>query len=242
MKKLFTYLMALILIGASALVLVPIASATPSNIKVATFYALYGTGEEAGTDQYDVFSYDGIHWWDGPHTSGIPATGIRYYVNPSGAPSGALEAVKAAFETWDAQVEIELFNDNVETISRVAGNNYDGKNVVSWGRLRRGIVAVCYIWYYSDSLEIVEFGIAFNSLYAWGIDPDGEGPTTINAFDIQNVATHEAGHTLSLNDLYMDEARELTMYGYTSRGETKKRSLGLGDINGVKHIYGAYLN
>ena len=98
--------------------------------------------------------------------------------------------------------------------------------------LRPGIVAVCYAWYYSDTLEIVEFGIVFNKLYAWGI-----GVAT--AFDVQNVATHEAGHTLSLNDLYVAEASELTMYGYASMGETKKQSLGLGDINGVQYIYGA---
>jgi hypothetical protein len=40
----------------------------------------------------------------------------------------------------------------------------------------------------------------------------------------------------------MDEACELTMYGYTSIGETKKQSLGLGDINGVKYIYGVTQN
>ncbi len=99
-------------------------------------------------------------------------------------------------------------------------------------------MAVTYIWYYSDTREIVEVGMVFNKLYAWGIDPDGEGPQTINTFDIQNVATHEAGHTLSLNDLYMDEAAELTMNGYTSQGETRKRSLGLGDIKGINSIYG----
>jgi len=235
MRKLSAFLMFFILIGVLAIVPTG-ASAEERPIKEKVFIT-YGTGSAEYTDQYDVFSYDGLHWWDGPHTSGVPATGIKYYVNTASA--AVKEAVKAAFETWDTQVTVELFNDNVEQISKVAGNRYDGKNVVSWGALRLGIVAVTYIWYYSDSLEIAEFGIVFNKLYAWGIDPDGEGATTINAFDIQNVATHEAGHTLSLNDLYMKEASELTMYGYTTIGETKKLSLGLGDINGVQYIYGA---
>jgi len=237
MRKISAFLIAFILIG--VLAAVPMASATPSNIKVAISYILY-YGEPLGTegtDTYNITDYSGIHWYDGPHTNGIPSNGIKYYVNTKS--SAIVAAVKAAFETWDAQVKVELFDDNVEMISKVAGNRYDGKNVVSWGSLRRGIVAVCYIWYYSDSLEIVEFGIVFNNLYSWGIDPDGEGPTTINAFDIQNVATHEAGHTLSLNDLYMAEASELTMYGYTTIGETKKRSLGAGDAFGVHLIYGA---
>jgi len=235
MRKLSAFLIVFILIG--VLAAVPMASATPSNIKAAISYTLYGEGTDPYTDQYDLFSYDGLHWWDGPYTNGIAATGIKYYVNTKSP--DVVAAVKAAFETWDDQVTVELFDDNAEMISKVAGNRYDGKNVLSWGALRPGIVAVCYVWYYSGSLEIVEFGIVFNKLYAWGIDPDGEGPTTINAFDIQNVATHEAGHTLSLNDLYMSEASELTMYGYTSIGETKKQSLGLGDKNGVQYIYGA---
>jgi len=237
MKKYFAFLMACILIGGSSLVSVPAASATSQDIKVAIYYTLY-YGEPLGepyTDAYNVTDYSGIHWWDGPHTDGIPATGIKYYVNTKSL--AVVGVVKAAFETWDAQVTVELFGDYVEMISKVSGGKFDGKNVVSWGALRPGIVAVTYIWYYSDSLEIVEFGIVFNKLYAWGIDPDGEGSTTINAFDIQNVATHEAGHTLSLNDLYMDKACELTMYGYTTIGETKKQSLGAGDIFGVHLVY-----
>jgi hypothetical protein len=238
MKKCFALLMAWILVGASSLVLVPAVSAASGDIKVAVYYTLY-YGEPLGepyTDTYNVTDYSGIHWWDGPHTDGIPAGGIKYYVNT--ASPAVLAAVKAAFETWDSKTSVELFNDNVEMISKVSGSKFDGKNVVSWGALKPGIVAVTYIWYYSDSLEIVEFGIVFNKLYAWGIDPDGEGPATINAFDIQNVATHEAGHTLSLNDLYMNEACELTMYGYTTIGETKKQSLGAGDVFGVHLIYG----
>ena len=238
MKRLFTFLVLSMMIVMSIGITVPVSASDEHLIKEKVFIT-YGTGSGAGTDQYDVFSYNGIRWYDGAHTNGIPLTGIKYYVNPSGASMGAVVAVKYAFEIWDAQVSVELFDDNVYQISKVAGNKRDGKNVVSWGPLRVGVVAITTIWYYSDTLEIVEFGIVFNRLYAWGIDPDGEGPLTITSFDVQNVATHEAGHTLSLNDLYVDEASELTLYGYTSIGETKKRSLGLGDIHGVQHIYGA---
>jgi len=236
MRRPLMFLTLSILIVASALTVVPTTSIMSANIKVAVSYVLYygdPVGTE-GTDSYNVTDYDGLHWYDGPRTNGIPAGGIKYYVNT--VSSAVVAAVKASFETWDAQVEIELFNNEVGRTG-LSGSRFDGKNVVSGGWLKPGIVAVCYIWYYSDTLEIVEFGIVFNNYYKWGIDPDGEGPQTITAFDIQNVATHEAGHTLSLNDLYMNGASALTMYGYTSRGETMKRSLGAGDIYGVKLIY-----
>lgn len=37
----------------------------------------------------------------------------------------------------------------------------------------------------------------------------------------------------------MVEASELTMYGYTSKGETRKRILDAGDVFGVQLIYKA---
>jgi hypothetical protein len=164
---------------------------------------------------------------------------VTYSVNAKGAPSGALAAVAAGFETWDAEIDDTLFNDNVAAASaKLSGNKFDGKNVVSWGRLGRGIIAMTTVWYNPSTSEIVEFGMVFSTAYKWGIDSDGEGGTTlVGAFDVQDIATHEAGHTLMLDDLYMDEASALTMYGYGSFGQTYARSLGVGDISGATAIY-----
>lgn len=209
------------------------ASIQENSIGMATSTIVIGTGENPYTDQYDIFDYTGRY---------LPSLPVKYYINPSGSKirtSDAMAAVKASFEAWDNDVDIELFDNTVQQ-TRLYGNKYDGKNVVSWGRLNQGVLAVCYTWYYSRSGRIVEFGIVFNTSYPWGIDPDGEGGITINAYDIQNIGTHEAGHTLSLGDLYNKAAQELTMYGYGARGETKKRSLGYGDIQGVRFIYGTW--
>jgi len=202
-----------------------------NSIEMTTHTILVGTGENAYTEDYDIFEYTGRY---------LPNLPVKYYVNPSGSKlktPDVILAVKASFEAWDNEVNVELFDDNVQQTNRY-GDRYDRRNIVSWGKLNQKILAVCYIWYYRYSGEIVEFGIIFNSLYSWGIDPDGEGGTTINAYDIQNIGTHEAGHTLCLGDLYSKAAQELTMYGYGARGETKKRSLGYGDIQGVKYLYG----
>jgi hypothetical protein len=208
-----------------------------TSIKMTESAILTGTGENSYTDQYDIFDYTGRY---------LPNLPVKYYVNPSGSKlrtSDAIAAVKASFETWDnaadnpeMDIHIELFYDNVQQ-TMLQGKKYDGRNVISWGKLGQRILAICYTWYYHSG-KIVEFGIVFNTLYSWGIDPDGEGGTTINAYDIQNIGTHEAGHTLSLGDLYSGAAKELTMYGYGARGETKKRSLGYGDIQGVRFLYG----
>jgi Xaa-Pro aminopeptidase len=59
---------------------------------------------------------------------------------------------------------------------------------------------MCTTWYYGDTNEIVEFGMIFNTAYGWGIDKDGEGTKyqLLNAFDVQNIATHELGHGIGL--------------------------------------------
>ena len=80
--------------------------------------------------------------------------------------------------------------------------------------------------------------MVFNTAYKWGIDPDGEGGVSLSSrFDVQDIATHEAGHTLMLDDLYEPEASRLTMFGYGSYGETYARTLGAGDKTGMLAIF-----
>lgn len=212
---------------------VAMVSAFPDDaIREKTFITYYvepiGT---PSTETYNVYAYSGIHW-------STATLNIAYSVNSKGAPAGAKTAINAAFETWDQQIGDTLFNDDVGTATQ-AGSKFDGKNVVSWARLGRGIIAQTTVWYNRNTKEIVEFGMVFSTAFKWGIDADGEGSayTLTNAFDVQNIATHEAGHTLMLDDLYMTGANRLTMYGYGSFGETYAISLGTGDTSGIKAIY-----
>ena len=178
-----------------------------------------------GTESYNEYIYSDIHW--------KADTTVTYSVNLKGAPSGAKDAISASFETWDDAVNIELFNDQVGTASsKVAGNKYDGLNVISWARLKPGIIAQTTTWYNRYTYEIMEIGMVFNSAYRWTI-----GGST-NSFDVQDIATHEAGHTLMLLDLYDEAASALTMYGMGSYGETYARTLGAGDVSGIQYIYG----
>ena len=200
-------------------------------------------GDPNGDGAQDGYELSGLWWNLSKYEGGVP-----YVINPSGAVKQGLDQyavideITASLESWDAQVGVELYNDTVTVNTSAKASTYwpDYKNVITWARLRPRIVATATIWYYTATGEIADADIQLNSRYKWGIDPDDEGPETLtnNKFDIQNIVTHEAGHWSGLGDLY-ENYYEMTMYGYTTYGETKKISLEYGDIVGVQQVYGA---
>jgi len=172
---------------------------------------------------------------------GYLASTLDYCINPNvGLVAGedAAEAVQAAAEAWDAvTTTTDLFNYAGTT--EKSWYQEDGENTVSWVKFfPRDYIAMVVMWYDDDKV-IWEFDIVFNAFHKWGIDPIKEDEDKIKAFDIQNIATHEFGHPVGLDDLYLTEYRELTMYGYSSKGETQKCSLEEGDIAGAQEPYGA---
>ena len=55
--------------------------------------------------------------------------------------------------------------------------------------------------------------------------------------DLENIATHELGHSIGLGDLYTSSCAQETMYGYADFGEISKRDLNSGDILGISKLY-----
>jgi hypothetical protein len=172
------------------------------------------------------YSYSGLHW----PSNKIP---VSYYVNTAGGPTSPLAAVQAGFQAWnDAGAAFSFAY--LGTTTRQSADNVDGYTVVCWqyvdgpGRT----LAVAWIWYYPSTNEIVECDIRYDSADAWATDGSSD------KFDVQGIAAHESGHWLCLDDLYDTQYSEMTMYGYASPGETKKRTLEWGDIAGIRYIYG----
>lgn len=88
------------------------------------------------------------------------------------------------------------------------------------------------VWYDSTQTKIVEVDIMFNTYYSWG-------DATLNSslMDLQDIATHEFGHALGLGDVYTRACVPATMFGYSSVGETYKRTLDSADVTGLAKIY-----
>lgn len=149
-------------------------------------------------------------------------------------------AIFASAEAWDDSTSRDLFSDSyvVDKTATWDGDAPDGRNEFVFGDYPDDrVIAVAVVWGYFSGppsmREIIEFDVMFDIDYTWGdadLDPD--------VMDLQNIATHELGHGAGLADVYEDACSEVTMYGYSGYGETKKRTLETPDITGLRKLYG----
>jgi hypothetical protein len=171
----------------------------------------------------------------------LPAAGITWKLSVSTVPasvgvSGALTAIQNSFGAWNNADSGERFSDGGQTNAK--NTRLDGTNAIMWKRLGASTIGVTYVWYRTNTGEVVEVDTAFNSRYPWAIfDTNaGECQSSPDAYDVQNIATHEFGHWVGLDDLYSDADKDLTMYGFGAGGEIKKRTLAAGDIDGANAV------
>jgi alpha-tubulin suppressor-like RCC1 family protein len=158
-------------------------------------------------------------------------SGATYYINTYGGPSEGLSAIIEGMRTWtDVSTSIFTFVYGGTTSSTAYGV-LDRTNIVTFGLLESGILAQNSYWYYPSSGEIVDSDIQFNTAYTW------DTSESLGSYDVQNIGTHEFGHSLCLSDLYNSSDSEKTMYGYASPEETKKRNLDQDDIDGITYLY-----
>lgn len=172
----------------------------------------------------------------------LPST-WEYRLNPDSVPSSVgsenlTVIAENSFKVWTDQVAVETIKGPNTSATRYS---LDGQNIITWGRASGGTLGVTYIWYYSDTGEVVEIDTIMNKKYLWmWSDPstwDDPACAYEDAYDAQNILTHEIGHWFGLDDHYTTDYVDNTMYGYGSKMETKKDTLTAGDIDGVKLLY-----
>lgn len=164
---------------------------------------------------------------------------VNYVINPGNAQAGLSEgfivdAISSSAETWDEATIQNLFS-SPEVDYEADYGIQDYTNAVAFGDYPdSNVIAVTSIWATRVGKRIVEFDMLFDTDYVWG-----DATSNTGLMDLQNIATHELGHAAGLADLYTSSCTEVTMYGYSGYGETKKRSLEQPDITGLQTMYGA---
>ncbi|MDP3882548.1 MAG: matrixin family metalloprotease [Candidatus Staskawiczbacteria bacterium] len=170
----------------------------------------------------------GVKWSDMP---------VSYAINPAnsqGLSEGFIvSAISDGAETWDASTSSELFNNPSSDYSAQYGVQ-DFKNSVAFGNYSdSNVIAVTSVWFTRRGKQIVEFDQLYNTQLNWG-----DASVNPALMDLQNIATHELGHAVGLDDIYSTSCDTVTMYGYSTEGETSKRTLEQPDINGLQKMYG----
>ncbi|UCE26907.1 MAG: zinc-dependent metalloprotease [Candidatus Coatesbacteria bacterium] len=187
-------------------------------------------------------------YWDAGHyarwkDSDLPVT---YRANESGTPDcgGEFTALEASLDTW-TNVTTSYFDFNYGPKTSKKDTKLDGVNLFYWAETQADLpyagnyIAVNTFWTSGEDMgdwyATVETDICFNG-YHYDWSDSGES----GKMDVQNIATHETGHALALADLYDVGSKEFTMCGYSSYGETKKRTLEYDDIRGISsaELYG----
>lgn len=163
---------------------------------------------------------------------------VDYTINPDNpqslSESFVTSTISVSAETWDSKTSSELFNNSYNVNNNSHYGTQDFVNVIDFGDYPNdGVIAVTSVWYTPIRKQIVEFDMRFNTRFNWG-----DAISDSSKMDLQNIATHELGHGVGLSDIYSSACAEVTMYGYSTEGETKKRSLEQPDITGLQEMYG----
>lgn len=91
-------------------------------------------------------------------------------------------------------------------------------------------------WSYStSSLTLTKGSITFDSNEQWGNLTNESCGSNGSIYDIRNIAVHEIGHLVGLSHAPTDTLQ--TMYATTAPGKTIGRTLGNGDIEGIRKAY-----
>jgi Matrixin len=211
------------------------AAATPG---VATQPRLAGTPASCADAAYTLSGYK------------VAGT-IRFGYNGSGAPAAvaanagvavrnSLVAVSsganrcgyaAGVKASGAYVGGSKRTPQLNTSGGCTGN--DGVNVVGWGTLPNGYLAITCIYFVSG--QVVNADVMLSKRYAWFLSrPAG----CQNTYDLQSVLTHEQGHTFGLSHVDPTAHRTETMATLIGPCDISKRQLGRGDYAGLVRLYG----
>lgn len=178
---------------------------------------------------------DGFKW---------PTTTVRFVIQDKGSddvPGKSDEtALRLAFRTWE-QVPDSFVRFSEDTFADASRTDYTAQDIhlVMWdedsssGLFPAGsnVIALTPILASTVDGTILDADIVFNGELSFTTDPGREA----NRFDIQAVATHEAGHFLGFDH---SGGTFSTMFASIPSGSTYCRSLERDDEAGASVLYG----
>jgi hypothetical protein len=160
--------------------------------------------------------------------------------------SDALSALTRAFGNLTGADNDCGLRDKVRATSRYMGttnktanigtgstcNNSDGTSVLDFGNLASFDVGYACWWTIGN--DTVNSDMRLNSTeYSWAVNLNG----CVGKYSVEDVATHELGHSFGLKDLSEELHPALTMSLIMLPCQNAETTLGLGDIRGLQALY-----
>lgn len=195
-------------------------------------------------NQYQRYQF----YWQGNYMTSATMP-MHFKVNPNTSDlTGEENCVANGFDTWEADTysTVDFTYDGTTTINYVDVS--DGTNACFWQTAQwfsnmgyPNAVAATWLHFYG--------GGNYGSLQSWDMAfNDGENwynGAYNNCYDVQSIATHEAGHVCGLLDLTINSGADIyaTMYKTADLNSIAGRSLETGDLDGLRWIYssGTYI-
>lgn len=181
-------------------------------------------------------------WGSGP---------IVYYVNETDAPAGFAAAVQAGFDQWESEVKSESVEASYPGDGSTIDFHFGGVTTLSPARLGDGFNVVgftpnrcehcAWVSLKNRRGQIIEADIQWSTTLGTPSEvfmTDATCSTLdCDKFDVHSIAAHEVGHFLGLAHVEGEAHQLLVMYPGTKRNEIQDRTLGAGDILGIRSLY-----
>jgi len=165
------------------------------------------------------------HEADLPVTFAVNRASIPDYMSPWLTTRSLREAHHVWAETNSKCNEKDAIDFSFNFIGYTNAHiGYDQTNSIDFGPLDHP-VAISYVWYTDQRIREVDMRL--NTKYMW------TNRAGAKRYNVKNVAAHEIGHHLGLDDLN-NQHGSLTMYGLIAKGEMRKTTLGRGDVRGAQ--------
>jgi len=183
----------------------------------------------------------------------VPSS-FNWYYNPAAAPasvaSTALTAIRNASTTLfragyrcggystlsTTQVYVGTSTRAAQVSSTATCTGNDNVSVVSWGTLPSNVLAYTCVYYSTTTKKVLASDVLIDNKYhQWFTTLPA---SCSNKFDLQSVMVHERGHTAGLAHVDQLVHSLLNMAPKTPPCSIARRTLGAGDVAGLKAMYG----
>jgi hypothetical protein len=208
----------------------PVEVGTIAGYRLSWFHPSYGWSDETNRPGPDW--YGPLQWESMP---------VTYYVDTRNMPPDSVTYVNMAYQTWEDDPDSNMDYAYGGTRTDVEPGVRDAVNLFGWRDIDGpgNYLGVTRSWALTGpeySLHMVDSDIWLDTSDSWST---AETCPALH-YDVQNIATHEVGHSVGLADLYDLQDQDMTMYGVADFCEMKKRSLEWGDQVGVHALYPLY--